>query len=120
MTAPNVPAKIQVAFQVMAYSQSVQSTTFDQSPVGMARSSGRQLSDHEKGMLAAAQNLVRNWLNDEIELESPSIGFQSHGLPGVPFQLAASVQKNEDDDDDVDDEEACVDPEDLPEEEFPF
>ena len=100
MTSHSPPVKIQIAFNVMAYCQSVQSTTFDRSPVGMARSDGRSLTEHERGMLVAAQNLTRDYLNGEIELDSPPAGetVGQFGM-GKTFQFIAPVSGDESGDD---------------------
>ena len=120
MTSSNAPVKIQIAFNVMAYCQSVQSTTFDRSPVGMARSEGRSLSEHERGMLIAAQNLTRDFLNGEIELDDQSSSDRPMGQFGVgekTFQLIAPVS---DACDDSGDEDAHMDEGDSSSEDFPF
>ena len=66
MTDQDIPSKIQVSFHVMAYCQSVQSPS-----VKGEIHHRRDLTNQEKGMLLAAQNLVRNWLNGELEFQSP-------------------------------------------------
>ena len=66
MNDQDIPSKIQVSFHVMAYCQSVQSPA-----VKGETHHRRDLTNHEKGMLLAAQNLVRNWLNGELEFQSP-------------------------------------------------
>ncbi len=89
MANPNTPIKIQVAFTAMAYCQSVESEC-------------RPLSNHERGMLLAGQNLVRDWLNGEIELQSP---VEMNGHPGFsvpPFMMAMAEDEESSGSDDED------------------
>ncbi len=98
------PAKVDVAFRALAYCRSLTDPLSVGIPSGPSGSTTRPLSDLERGVESAALNLLRNYLNDEIELGPIAELHRAGSVPTshdpsshCPFQISFP----EDDDNEV-------------------
>lgn len=89
------PAKVDVAFRALAYCRSLTDPQSLGLPGRAGHGPARPLSELERGVEAAALNLLRNYLNDEVELGpiadlQRSAGFESDDSAAgrsCPFQI---------------------------------
>jgi len=66
-----VPSRIKIAFQALGYCRMVtEPTSVHQGDDGtLTRRHGRALNSHEAGMERSAAELIRNYINGEVELD---------------------------------------------------
>ena len=102
------PAKVEVAFRALAYCRSLTDPLSMGIPSGTPGNTVRALSELERGVEVAALNLLRNYLNDEVELgpiaelhRSGSDSNNDGSISDCPFQIPFPH------DDDADDEVAA-------------